>query len=61
VKVKTKNVRKMLKCTSGVQSQRKPRDAAVKYNSHSRPTFIILGPTKGSGTEDKSLAEKSGN
>jgi len=51
----------MLKCTSGVQSQRKPRDAAVKYNSHSRPTFIILGPTKGSGTEDKSLAEKSGN
>jgi len=24
-------------------------------------TFIILGPTKGSGREDKSFAEKSGN
>jgi len=28
---------------------------------NSTGTFIILGPTKGSGTEDKSFAEKSGN
>jgi len=45
--------------TRGVQQQRKPRDAAVKYYPYS--TFITLGPTKGSGKEDKSFAEKSGN
>ena len=33
-------------------------DAAIKYYQYS--TFLILGPTKGSGTEDKSFAEKSG-
>jgi len=35
-------------------------DAAVKYIL-SIYTFIILGPTKSSVTEDKSFAEKSGN
>jgi len=42
-----------------MRQQRKPRDAAVKYYPYS--TFIILAPTKGSGTEDKSFTEKSGN
>jgi len=44
---------------SGVQQQRKPRDAAEKYYPYS--TFIILGPTKSSEKEDKSFAEKAGN
>jgi len=41
---------------SCISSFCKLRDAAVKYS-----TFIILGPTKSSGTEDKSFAEKSVN
>ena len=48
--------------TRGVQQHRKPCDAAVKYYPQSTfLTFIILGPTKGSGREDKSFTEKSGN
>jgi len=44
--------------TGGLQQQRKPREAAVKYYiPYSRPTFIILWLAKGSGTEDKSFAE----
>ena len=40
---------------SGVQSQRKPHIATVKYYRYR--TFIILALTKGSGTEDKSFTE----
>jgi len=48
--------------TRGVQQQRILRDAAVKYYIHPYSKFLVLGPTKGSETEDnKTFAEKSGN